>query len=46
MNLDLARIRVRASGSAGGHNGLKSIIARIGTEAFPRVRIGVGARPK
>ncbi|HOM81412.1 MAG TPA: aminoacyl-tRNA hydrolase [Armatimonadota bacterium] len=42
MNLDVARVRVRASGSAGGHNGLKSIIARIGTDAFPRVRIGVG----
>lgn len=42
MNLGLARIRVRACGSAGGHNGLKSIIARIGTDAFPRVRIGVG----
>jgi len=43
--LDLGRLRVRRSGSAGGHNGLKSIIARLGTENFPRVKIGVG-RPE
>ena len=43
--LPLAKLRVRAKGSAGGHNGLKSIIARLGTEDFPRVRIGVGAPP-
>ena len=40
-----AKLRIRRSGSAGGHNGLKSIIARLGTENFPRVRIGVGAPP-
>ena len=40
-----ARIRIRPSGSAGGHNGLKSIIACLGTEEFPRIRIGVGAPP-
>ena len=39
------RLRMRASGSAGGHNGLKSIIACLGTDAFPRIRIGVGAPP-
>lgn len=40
--LDLGRIRVRRSGSAGGHNGLKNIIALCGGEGFPRIRIGVG----
>lgn len=39
------KLRIRASGSAGGHNGLKSIIARLGGEDFPRIRIGVGAKP-
>ena len=41
----VGKLRVRAKGSAGGHNGLKSLIARLGTEEFPRVRIGVGAPP-
>jgi len=41
-NLELGRIRLRPEGSAGGHNGLKSIIDRLGTEEFPRLRIGVG----
>ncbi len=40
--LETGRLRARPSGSAGGHNGLKSIIAALGTEAFPRLRIGVG----
>lgn len=44
--LEPGRLRVRPGGSAGGHNGLKSIIASLGTENFPRVRIGVGARPE
>jgi PTH1 family peptidyl-tRNA hydrolase len=39
--LPLGRIRVRPGGSAGGHNGLKSIIARLGTQEFPRVRMGI-----
>ena len=39
------RLRIRADGSAGGHNGIKSIIARLGTQEFPRVKIGVGAKP-
>jgi PTH1 family peptidyl-tRNA hydrolase len=45
VNLPLGRVRVRASGSAGGHNGLRSIIASLHTEGFPRVRMGVG-RPE
>ncbi len=42
MDLPTGTLRMRAKGSAGGHNGLKSIIAALGTEAFPRLRIGVG----
>ena len=42
VSLPVGRIRVRPSGSAGGHNGLKSIIAELGSDAFPRVKIGVG----
>lgn len=39
------KLRIRPSGSAGGHNGLKNIIARLGSDQFPRIRIGVGAKP-
>lgn len=46
MALPPGVIRVRPSGSAGGHNGLKSIIACLGTEAFPRIRLGVGEPPR
>jgi len=42
VNLELGRLRARAGGSAGGHNGLKSLIEQLGTEDFARVRIGVG----
>jgi len=42
VNLPLGRLRLRARGTAGGHNGFKSIIECLGTEAFPRVRVGVG----
>ena len=45
ISLPLGKLRVRMKGSAGGHNGLKSIIAALGSDAFPRVRIGVGAPP-
>ena len=43
--LDPGRLRIRKGGSAGGHNGLKSIIQHLGTDQFPRVKIGVGAKP-
>ena len=43
ISLEPGRLRIRAKGSAGGHNGLKSIISRIGSENFPRLKIGVGA---
>lgn len=46
INFDCGRMRIRGKGSAGGHNGIKSIIACIGSEEFPRVRIGVGAKKK
>lgn len=42
VNLPLGRLRLRTGGSAGGHNGLRSLIACLGTEEFPRVRVGVG----
>ena len=45
VSLPTGKIRVRTKGSAGGHNGLKSIISALGTEAFPRVKVGVGAPP-
>ena len=45
ISLPVGKIRVRAEGSAGGHNGLKSIISQLGSQDFPRVRIGVGAKP-
>ena len=45
VSLDTGRLRVRRSGSAGGHNGLKSIIEHLRTEEFPRIRIGVGSKP-
>lgn len=43
VSLPLGKLRVRAGGSSGGHNGLKNIIAHLGTDQFPRVRVGVGA---
>lgn len=45
MDLEFGRIKVKAGGSAGGHNGIKSIISALGTDQFPRVKIGVGAKP-
>ena len=46
INLDVGRMRIRPHGSAGGHNGLKSIIQCLGTDQFPRVRVGVGQKPE
>ena len=45
ISLPVGRLRVRKDGSAGGHNGLKSIIHELGSENFPRVKVGVGAKP-
>lgn len=45
ISLPVGKLRVRPSGSAGGHNGIKNIIAHLGTQDFPRVKIGVGAKP-
>ena len=45
MSLPVGKIRIRPKGSAGGHNGLKSIISSLGTDEFPRIRLGVGAPP-
>ncbi|SCY02145.1 peptidyl-tRNA hydrolase, PTH1 family [Butyrivibrio hungatei] len=46
VELDVGNIRVRPKGSAGGHNGLKNIIAQLGHDEFRRVRVGVGKKPK
>ena len=46
IDLDVGRIRVRPKGSAGGHNGIKSIIARCGTQNFMRIKVGVGEKPQ
>lgn len=43
VSLPLGKLRIRAGGSAGGHNGLKNIIAHLGTDQFPRIKVGVGA---
>ncbi len=45
ISLEPGRLRIRPDGSAGGHNGIKSIIQEIGSQSFPRVKIGVGAKP-
>ena len=45
ISLPVGRLRIRKNGSAGGHNGLKSIISCLGSDQFPRVKIGVGAKP-
>ena len=45
VSLPVGKLRVRRGGSAGGHNGLKSIIQHLGTDQFPRVKIGVGQKP-
>ena len=45
ISLPPGRLRIRADGSAGGHNGIKSIISELGSQSFPRVKIGVGGKP-
>ena len=45
ISFDAGIIRIRRKGSAGGHNGLKSIIARLPGEDFPRIKIGIGKKP-
>ena len=45
ISLSLGKLRLRGKGSAGGHNGMKSIIYQLGTDVFPRMKIGVGAPP-
>lgn len=45
ISLEPGKIRIRRKGSAGGHNGIKSIIAHLGSENFPRIKIGVGKKP-
>lgn len=45
ISLDHGQIRIRAKGSAGGHNGIKNIIAHLGGQVFPRIKVGVGEKP-
>ena len=46
ISLDVGQLRIRKKGSAGGHNGVKNIIAQLQTQVFPRIKIGVGEKPK
>lgn len=46
ISLDVGQLRIRKKGSAGGHNGLKNIIAHLGHDTFVRIRVGVGEKPK
>ena len=46
ISLDVGQLRIRKKGSAGGHNGIKNIIANLGTQNFPRIKVGVGEKPK
>ena len=45
VSLDVGQLRIRTKGSAGGHNGIKSIIAHVGGQVFPRIKVGVGEKP-
>lgn len=45
ISLEPGQLRIRLKGSAGGHNGIKNIIANLGTQDFPRIKVGVGAKP-
>lgn len=46
ISLEPGQLRIRMKGSAGGHNGIKSIISHLGTQEFPRIKVGVGEKPK
>jgi len=46
ISLEVGQLRIRGKGSAGGHNGIKNIIQHLGTDEFPRIKIGVGDKPK
>ena len=46
ISLDLGQLRIRKKGSAGGHNGLKNIIAHLGTDGFARIKMGAGNKPE
>ena len=46
ISLDIGRLRIRKKGSAGGHNGIKNIIAHLGTDVFPRIKVGIGEKPQ
>lgn len=46
ISLDVGQLRVRKKGSAGGHNGVKNIIAHLGTQEFPRIKVGIGNKPE
>ncbi|MDD6231404.1 aminoacyl-tRNA hydrolase [Frisingicoccus sp.] len=46
ISLDVGRLRIRKKGSAGGHNGIKNIIAHLGTDVFPRIKVGIGEKPQ
>ncbi len=46
ISLGVGQLRIRKKGSAGGHNGIKSIISHLGTDVFPRIKIGVGGKPE
>jgi PTH1 family peptidyl-tRNA hydrolase len=46
ISLDVGQLRIRKKGSAGGHNGIKSIISHLGSDEFPRIKVGVGDKPK
>lgn len=46
VSLEPGQLRIRLKGSAGGHNGIKSIISHLGTQEFPRIKVGVGGKPR
>lgn len=46
VSLSVGQLRIRKKGSAGGHNGIKSIISHLGTDVFPRIKVGVGEKPQ